>query len=377
MKINDYFIGYCPNMDEQNDAKLSSFVDFYSDSEELDLSSYNIIIIGVQEGRLSLRNKTCAFAPDEIRAELYELYKGDWTASILDFGNLKIGPDVMNTYLALNEVIQFLLKKKKLILVLGGGHDLITPIYNGHSSLGKPLSFASADAYLDFQDGESYHSKSFLSQLISSSCSLLSKYTLFGYQGYLCSTTEVDFLRNLDFNLLRLGELNADIPEMEPYIRDLDHLSIDLSVVKSSDAPATVDSSPNGITAETLCTLLRYAGMSHGIKSILFSELNPRLDKSQQSSKTFAQSIWHFIEGFHLRNDDFPEISSNNFKKFHVSAGLLDLVFYKSSLTNRWWVELIRTKQNPAISLLSCSVNDYNKAAEGFLSDRLLSHLKL
>ena len=376
MKINDYFNAYCLDLDEQNDEKLSSFVDFYSVSEEFDLSSYNIVIIGVQEGRLSLKNKTCAFAPDEIRAELYDLYKGDWTTKILDLGNLKIGEGVMDTYLALKEIIQYFLQKNILVLVLGGGHDLITPIYNGHSTLGKPLSFASADAFLDFQDGENYHSKSFLSKLISSSSSLLSKYTLFGYQGYLCSPSEVTLLRNLDFNLLRLGELNADISEMEPYIRDLDHLSIDLSVVKSSDAPATAYSSPNGITAETLCSLMRYTGMSHGIKSVLFSELNPRLDKSQQSSKVFAQSIWHFIEGFHLRNDDFPEISSNNFKKFHVSAGLLDLVFYKSSLTNRWWVELLRTKQSPTISLLSCSVNDYNKAVEGCLSERLLNQLK-
>jgi len=376
MKIKDYFDYYCPDFDEPNDEKLSSFVDFYSVSEEFDLSNYNIVIIGVQEGRLSLRNKTCAFAPDEIRSELYDLYKGDWSTNILDLGNLKIGQSVTDTYVALKEVVQYLLHKNKQVLILGGGHDLITPIYQGHSSLGKPLSFASADAYLDFQDGENYHSNAFLSKLISSSSSLLSKYTLLGYQGYMCSPSEVDLLRNLDFNLIRLGELNADVSEMEPYIRDLDHLSIDLSVVKSSDAPATVDSSPNGITAETLCSLMRYAGMSHGIKSVLFSELNPRLDKNQQSSKTFAQSIWYFIEGFHLRNDDFPEISSNNFKKFHVSAGFLDLVFYKSSLTNRWWVELLKTKQNAPISLLSCSVKDYNKAIEGNLSERLLSQLK-
>ena len=42
-------------------------------------------------------------------------------------------------------------------------------------------------------------------------------------------------------------------------------------------------------------------GLSNRVKSVLFSELNPRLDKNSQSAKVYAQAIWYFLEGLHLR----------------------------------------------------------------------------
>jgi formiminoglutamase len=376
MKITDYFNAYTPVQSLQHSEKLSSFVDCYTTADAFDFKSYDIFIVGVQEGRLSLGNETCAFAPDEIREELYDLYKGDWDLKILDLGNLILGNTVEDTYVALKDISEYFLEEQKQLIVLGGGHDLVKPIFDAYSVQNKPLSFASADAYLDFQDSENYNSKSFLSELVRTPGSLLSKYTLLAYQTYLCSPIEVNLLKKMEFNLVRLGDFNVDYSEVEPYLRDLDHLSIDLSVVKSSEAPANIYSSPNGITAEGLCVLLRYAGMSTKLKSVLFSELNPRLDKNQQSSKVFAQSIWYFIDGLHLRYDDFPEIITNNFKKFHVSAGFSELVFYKSNDSGRWWVTLLKNLNKSDISLLPCSLKDYNKAVQGVLSERISSQLK-
>ena len=376
MEINQYFESYTPELDCIQSDKLNSFVDFHQSTDDFDCSTYDLIIIGVQEGRLSLKNQTCAFAPDEIREQLYDLYGGEWDLKILDLGNLVIGNTVEDTYAALKEISQYFLEKQTQLIVLGGGHDLIKPIFDAYSIQNKPLSFASADAYLDFQDSENYNSKSFLSELVRTPSSQLSKYTLLAYQTYLCSPSEVNLLKKMEFNLVRLGDCNVDYSEIEPYLRDLDHLSIDLAVVKSSEAPANIYSSPNGITAEGLCVLMRYAGMSTNLKSVLFSELNPRLDKNQQSSKVFAQSIWYFMEGLHLRYDDFPEISMNNFKKFHVTAGFSELVFYKSNCSGRWWVTLLKNLDKSEISLLPCSLKDYNKAVQGVLSERISSQLK-
>lgn len=290
---------------------------------------------------------------------------------ILDLGNLKLGYEVKDTYALLQELSSYLLQEGKLILVLGGGHDLIQPIYKGHSFFEKPLNFASADAYLDFQDGDAYHSRSFLSQLLTSEGSLISKYSLFGYQTYLCSPNEIALLNQMDVQLVRLAEINSDVTEIEPYLRDLDHLSIDLSVVKSAEAPANRYSSPNGLSSTSLCAMLRYAGMSSRVKTVLFSELNPQLDREAQSAKVFAQALWYFLEGYQLRVEEFPEQESNNFQKFYVSSDLSDLVFYKSKISSRWWVSLPKKE-----SLLPCSFLDYKNAVDGVLSDRLLSYVK-
>ena len=57
------------------------------------------------------------------------------------------------------------------------------------------------------------------------------------------------------------------------------------------------------MTAEGLCSMVRYAGLSNRVKSIFFSNLNPLLDKNGQSSKVYAQAIWYFLEGLHLRTE--------------------------------------------------------------------------
>ncbi|MDB2442755.1 arginase family protein [Flavobacteriales bacterium] len=374
MKLNDYFESCSIALKEPSKEKLGPLIDLYS--SQVDVGSYDVIIMGVPDGRLSFGNENCSLAPNEIRKELYDLYAGDWALSILDLGNLKIGATIEDTYHAIEDVSHFFSQKNIPLLILGGGHDLITPLFEAYSKFGKPLSFASADAYLDLQSQDSYHSRSFLTKLLSSPDSLLSKYTLFAYQTYLCSPSEVSLLKKMDFNLIRLGAFTENYSEIEPYVRDLDHLSVDLCVMRTSEAPASRYTSPNGINAEALCTLLRYTGMSLGVKSVLFSELNPTLDQKNQSAKVYAQSIWYFLEGLHLRFDDFPDINSDNFKKFHVNSAFSDLIFYKSNLTGRWWVELLSLPNDSEISLLPCSVNDYNKALEGQITTRLLTYFK-
>ena len=375
MDLKQYIDAYQFDSRSVEGNRLLSCLDFFDENFNGNVLSYDVFIIGVPEGRLSIGNESCALAPDEIRSSLYELYEGEWDLKILDLGNLRIGQTVEDTYAILEQLTTYLIQRGGVLLVLGGGHDLMIPIYRGHCALGKPLNFASADAYLDFQDGGSCHSRSFLSHLLESNESMLSIYSLFGYQTYLCDPKEVHLLNQMNFNLLRLGEVNSDLNEIEPYIRGLDHLSVDLSVVKSSESPANPYSSPNGMTAEGLCMMLRYTGLSNNVKSILFSELDPRLDKNSQSAKVYAQAIWYFLEGLHLRQDDLLTDKLSNFKKFHVHSELSELIFYKSMVNDKWWV-YFSNEQGSDTNLLPCSSLDYKKAVEGELSGRMLKYVR-
>lgn len=376
MDLFHYFDAFRMDASHHTSNRLDSYTDFFHEDFDGDIFSYDVFIVGVPEVHLSPGNENCASAPDKIRSSLYELYEGDWNLKILDLGNLKLGKELEDTYAVLEELTSYLIQESKVLLILGGGHDLILPIFKGHSILEQPLNFASADAYLDFQDDEKNHSKSFLSKLISYEESLLSKYFLFGYQTYLCDPKEVQLLEGMHFNMHRLGEVNANIKEIEPYIRCLDHLSIDLSVLKSSVAPATAYSSPNGMSAEGLCSMVRYAGLSLSVKSILFSNLNPLLDKNGQSSKVYAQAIWYFLEGLHLRQDDFGSDNFDNFKKFYVNSNLSDLIFYKNKSSHKWWVVLPGESKLTRDSFLSCSFMDYKKAVDDELSHRISRYLK-
>ena len=375
MDLKQYFDAYQFDSRRLEESRLGCCLDFFDESFNDDLWSYDVLIIGVPEGRLSLGNESCDLAPDEIRSSLYGLYEGEWGLKILDLGNLRIGQIVEDTYAILEKLTTYLIERGGVLLVLGGSHDLMKPIYKGHAALGKPLNFASFDAYLDFQDGDSCHSRSFLSHLLASKESMLSNYNLFGYQTYLCDPKEVHLLNQMDFNLIRLGEVNSDLNEMEPYIRSVDHLSVDISVIKASEAPANTYSSPNGLSSENLCMILRYAGLSNRVKSVLFSELNPRLDKNSQSAKVYAQAIWYFLEGLHLRQDDLLTEKFNDLKVFHVHSELTELVFYKSLVSDKWWVDFSNQKGS-AENLLPCSSLDYLKAVDGELSGRILKYIR-
>ena len=375
MDLKECFDAYQSDSRRVEQSRLGACLDFFDESFDNDLWSYDVYILGVPEGRFSPENISCDLAPDEIRSSLYDLFEGEWGLKILDLGNLRVGQTVEDTYAILEQLVTYFIERGGVLIILGGGHDLITPIYKGHSALGKPLNFASADAYLDFQDGDNYHSRSFLSDLLASKESMLSNYSLFGYQTYLCDPKEVHLLNQMDFNLIRLGEINSDVNEMEPYIRSIDHLSVDISVIKSSEAPANTYSSPNGITAEILCVMLRYAGLNNKVKSVLFSELNPSLDKNCQSAKVYAQAIWYFLEGLHLRKDDLSIDNYNNLKVFHVHSDLTELIFYKSLVSGKWWVNFSNQKAS-AKNLLPCSYLDYIKAVDGELSGRILKYIR-
>ena len=76
-----------------------------------------------------------------------------------------LGDTIQDTYIVLEKLTAHFIEKGKIMIVLGGGHDLISPIYKGYCTHRNPLYFASVDASLDFQDNNNIHSRSFLSEL--------------------------------------------------------------------------------------------------------------------------------------------------------------------------------------------------------------------
>lgn len=67
----------------------------------------------------------------------------------------------------------------------------------------------------------------------------------------------------LFFDAHRLGrtELRSNMADAEPVMRNGDSLSVDMSAVRRSDAPAPAVQAPTVSTAKT-CQLMRYAGVS-------------------------------------------------------------------------------------------------------------------
>src|SRR5690606_16163371 len=157
------------------------------------------------------------------------------------------------------------------------------------------------------------------------------------------------------FDAYRLGELAQDITKAEPLLRNAHIISMDARSIRANEMGMGNDFSPNGFTGREICAIAWYAGISENVSVFgIYDSGN-----SDQPFQLIAQIIWYFIEGYDYRVKESPHINREDFTKYLVPTDTEDLVFYKSILTERWWVEVpsilsSHTKTNTP-ALLPCT----------------------
>ncbi len=342
-------------------------------------ANYKVAILGVPEDRNS-SNKGACTAPDKIREKLYSLYLPNEDFKIIDLGNLKKGKKVKDTYIALAEIYEYLQQIGIIPLIIGGTQDLILPIFDYYDKKKQPFNITNIDARVDLGEVDTLlDNHTFLNRLIHEGSSFLFDYTHLAYQGYYVAPQDIDLLNDLWFNCVRLGHIQADIREAEPFLRDTDFACFDIGAVRQSDAPGVSPTATNGLFGQEACQISRYAGMSDRLTGFGIFETNPTLDINEQTTELTAQIAWHFIQGVLMRKHDFPIRPIKDYEKYIVTTQILDneLFFYKSPSTERWWVEIpyLEKKKEKKI-IISCSEKDYQLAENGDLPNRWLRYYK-
>lgn len=340
------------------------------------IAGTKLAIIGIPDDRRS-PNKGSNQAPNKIRESLYPLSRLPGKNKIADLGDLKQGTRFEDTLAALRDVVSYLISEKCQILLIGGSSSVIPALDIGLSESKGKYSYSTIDSRIDFvaEKGEP-DSFNYLSQILHNKKSGLSKFTNIGYQTYLNDQQVVNRIKKLHHNLIRTGEARSDLSEIEPLFRDSDLITLDISSIRQSDAPGTFAPSPNGFYTEEICLLSRYAGLSDSLKVFGLFEVNPILDSRSQTSALAAQILWFFLEGVSQKNPESDLIGKDKngrFVQYHVSVASLEeeLLFIKSSISNRWWLEV---KSNDGKQkYIACSYNDYLKANEGEIPPRWLN----
>jgi formiminoglutamase len=342
-----------------------------------DYTSADIVLLGVCEDRNAVNNEGCSLAPDFVRRYLYQLFPGAFDPKIVDLGNIKSGFTVTDTYFAVSSVVTEMIEKNIIPVILGGSQDLTFANYQAYHNLGQIINIVSIDSTFDLGKSESeINSRSFLSSIILHQPNYLFNYANIGYQTYFIDQDALALMKNLMFDTYRLGFVRQNIEESEPIVRNADMISFDVSSIRYSDAPGNANATPNGFYGEEVCQIIRYAGLSDKLTSIGFYELNPKFDRSGQSSQLVAQMIWYFVEGFYNRFHDFPFKEEDDYTRFRVSIAdhKDDLVFYKSKKSERWWMEIplqseLKLKYQRHY-LVPCSYRDYQTACNNDIPDR-------
>jgi arginase family enzyme len=333
------------------------------------LENVSLAIITVNEYR-GANKENEDFVFEEFRKQLYSLYPGNWNVSIVDLGSVEAGDSIEDTYFVVKKLVEELLKKKITPIIVGGSQDLTYAMYRAYDNLDQMVNLVSVDSKFDFGKEDSLVSNSFLSKIIVEEPNNLFNYANIGFQTYYNSQEEIDLIEKLHFEAYRLGEVSNNIAVAEPVFRDADLVSVDINAVQSSYSGNNKEFSPNGFTGKEICALSRYAGISDKVSSFGVFNFNP----NSNGVALIAQMIWYFIEGFSFRSNEYPFGTKENYIKYIVLIEEEELVFYKSNITGRWWIEIPflingnnKLKRN---TLLSCMHEDYLAACEQEIPER-------
>lgn len=356
---------------------IQRYQDEFPDLEDEELRP-NLAIIGVEEDRASVNNKGTAKAPNAVRKHLYDLYQGDYKIKIADFGNIKAGETVNDTYAALKVVVEELVKKDIVPIIIGGGHDLTYAQYRGYQDLEQKVEVAIVDAKFDLDQENTenvpLNSQTYLNHIILHQPDYLFNLSNVAYQTYLVSKESINMYDKLFFNAVRVGMIAGKLDQAEPVIRAADMVSFDIGAIRASEAPGNANAVPNGLFGDEACQLARYAGMSDKCSSVGFYEFNPAFDPMEQTAMLVSQMIWCFIDGYYNRKGDAPLIPKSAYiiYRTHLENEDHELVFVKSKKSDRWWMQVpyFGTKSvNERFYLVPCRYEDYQLAVSGEMPD--------
>lgn len=348
-------------------------------SPVIDIGKFKIALLGVPEGRNS-PNTGSMKGPNAIRSQLYRLAKIPGKTKIIDLGNMKQGNSFNDTVAGLTDVVSYLLDENVFPVITGGSSALFPALDKALSDQKKKYTIAAIDPRIDYSnDKKAPDSFNYLNTIIANHKSTFSHYINIGYQTYLNDQQVLNRFLKRRSELIRIGDARQAIYLTEPLLRDSDIVILDISAVRQSDAPGTISPSPNGFYGEEICLLARYAGISDNLKIFSLFELNPDLDVRNQTAGLAAQIIWFFLEGFSQKQYETPSLGLTNagrFTKYHVRVTDLeeDLIFVKSNLTDRWWME-IHSGQDQN-SYMACSHDDYLKANRNEVPDRWVNFVE-
>ena len=338
-----------------------------------DISKYKIAIFGVPEGRNS-PNSGSLKAPDMIRGQLFKLAKIPGRSKIIDLGNMKQGVTFNDTIAGLTDVLSLLIQENLFPVIIGGSSALVPAIDRAISQFRTGYTLTAVDPRIDFSnERKAPDSFNYLNSIINNHRSNFAHYINIGYQTYLNDQQIINRFLKRRSELLRIGDVRQAIYLTEPLFRDSDAAIFDISAVRQSDAPGTISPSPNGFYGEEICLLSRYAGISDKLTVFGLFDVNPEFDIRNQTTGLAAQILWFFLEGFSQKQYETPFLNTGDtgrFIKYHVRVTDLvdDLIFVKSNLTDRWWMELSVEKDKNLY--IACSHEEYLKANRNEVPDR-------
>jgi arginase family enzyme len=335
---------------------------YENDFPDIDEATIVLVGCGEQRGAALLHQSGAANA---IRNEFYSLYYWHQDIKLADVGNIKTGKSLNDTYAALKIVVHELMSEGKMVVVLGGSHDLTLSQYHAFADDKKLMDAVGLDAVIDINIDSPFRSDNFLMELLTAEPNYMRHYNHIGFQSYFVHPRMLETMDKLRFDCYRVGNVKEHIDDMEPVIRNCHLFSLDISVLAHAFAPAN-NLTPNGLNGEEVCTLMQYAGMSPNMKTVGIYGFRPEKDVENLTAKQISQMLWYLMDGRSRGSKEALIDEKESFNEYHTAFAEVATTFLQSKKTGRWWMQL------PDKQFIACSYKDYLLASSNEIPERWL-----
>jgi formiminoglutamase len=346
------------------DGQIGKHIEVYEETMP-ELEGVDIVIVGCNEIRGSWQLLAEQNAPDAIRRQLYLLYYWHTDLKMADIGNIVSGASLQDTYAALKTVIAELNDIGKTVIILGGSHDLTLAQYHSYGSRKKTVEATCIDSLIDLSMESNNRSENFLMEVLTGEPNFIRHYNHIAFQSYFVHPHMLQTMDKLRFDCYRVGVVKDSIDEMEPVIRNSELVSFDVAAIANTFAPCN-SSSPNGLSGEEACLLMRFAGLSPNVNTIGIYGYVPEKDIDDLTAKQISQMIWYVLDGRSRGRREATLDEKDSFNEYHMAFAEVETVFLQSKKTGRWWMQL------PDKKFIACSYKDYLLASSNEIPERWL-----
>ena len=169
-----------------------------------------------------------------------------------------------------------------------------------------------------------------------------------------------------------LGAIKQSLRGIEPSIRSLNTLNLNLQALKKSELPNHNFGNIAGLTVEELTQIMYFYGRSSKSRVLTISGWQMEMTPYD----FIALLLWYFIYGISLQNP-IQAMTGPRFQHYKIDMleeSLPELTFIKDQLENSWWFMIPESLHNllSAYQYIPCSYEDYSSASDsGILSPSL------
>jgi formiminoglutamase len=257
-----------------------------------------------------------ALAPDAVRAMLYRLTPWEPVAGVdladldcLDVGNVRVDAELEAAQERLGGVVAAVLRAGAVPVILGGGHETAFGHYLGYVEAGVGCAILNVDAHLDVRPfAAGAHSGSPFRQALLHPTHPLGpgRYAVVGAQRQSVARAHEEFVRRHwgrihwltpDFRTDRALQVVTDEVDRLGKEAGAVLVTVDADAFRQADVPGVSAPSPAGLEGAAWPEIARRAGADLHVRSIDLVEVNPALDRDDQTARWAAVGVRQFLMG--------------------------------------------------------------------------------